>query len=103
MGDRMKNKQQNRTTGPLLWQIFLAFSFGEKCHSANYVKCSSNWLAQTICRNLTGLGGLNFIEAFAELATQLPPPSPWSPVGWVVFFHGFIWKQMLHKLISNIT
>lgn len=100
MGDRMKNKQQNCTTGTLC-QIFLAFSFGEKCHSANYVNCSSNWLVQIICRNL--LTGLNFIEAFAELATRLPPSSPQSPVGWVVFFHSFIWKQTLHKLTSNIT
>lgn len=101
MGDRMKNKQQNCTTGTLLCQIFLAFSFGEKCHSANYVKCSSNCLARIICRYL--LTGLNFIEAFAEFATRLPPSSPQSPVGWVGFFHGFNWKQVLHKLTSSIT
>lgn len=35
MGDKTKNKQQNCTTELFLCQIILAFSFGEKCHSAN--------------------------------------------------------------------
>lgn len=96
MGDRIENKQQNCTTETLLCQIFLAFSFGEKCHAANYVKCSSNWLAQIICRN--PLTDLNFIEPFAELATQLPLSTPQPPalfwlLFWLGFFsHCFIWK-----------
>jgi len=97
----MKNKQQNCAAGMLLCQIFLAFSFGKRCHSANDMKCSSNWVAETVSRNL--LTGLNFTKASAELATRVLPSAPQSPVGWAFFFHGFFWKQMLHKLTSNIT